>query len=70
MFWPLAALFVLVDVAFLFANIVKFMDGAWFPLALGIVVFTLLRTWGRGRQLLQAEILQGRHRAWTPSCRA
>ncbi|HEY5970804.1 MAG TPA: KUP/HAK/KT family potassium transporter, partial [Pseudoxanthomonas sp.] len=57
-FWPLAALFVLVDVAFLFANIIKFKDGAWFPIALGIVVFTLLRTWGRGRQLLQAEILK------------
>ena len=57
-FWPLAALFVLVDVAFLFANIVKFKDGAWFPIALGIVVFTLLRTWGRGRQLLQAEIVK------------
>jgi KUP system potassium uptake protein len=57
-FWPLAAIFVLVDVAFLFANIVKFMDGAWFPLALGVVVFTLLRTWGRGRQLLKAEIVK------------
>ena len=57
-FWPLAAVFVLVDVAFLFANIVKFKDGAWFPLALGVVVFTLLRTWGRGRQLLQAEIVK------------
>ncbi|HEY1141219.1 MAG TPA: potassium transporter Kup [Lysobacter sp.] len=57
-FWPLAALLVLVDVAFLFANVVKFMDGAWFPILLGIVVFTLLRTWGRGRQLLQAEILK------------
>ena len=58
LFWPLAALFVLVDVAFLFANLVKFMDGAWFPILLGIIVFTLLRTWGRGRQLLQAEILK------------
>ena len=58
LFWPLAVLFVLVDVAFLFANLVKFMDGAWFPIALGIVVFTLLRTWGRGRQLLQGEILK------------
>jgi KUP system potassium uptake protein len=57
-FWPLAALFVLVDVAFLFANLVKFMDGAWFPILLGIVVFILLRTWGRGRQLLQAEIIK------------
>ncbi|HWI24685.1 MAG TPA: potassium transporter Kup [Lysobacter sp.] len=57
-FWPLAALFVLVDVAFLFANIVKFLDGAWFPILLGVIVFTLLRTWGRGRQLLRTEIVK------------
>ncbi len=57
-FWPLAALFVLVDAAFLLANLVKFMDGAWFPILLGIVIFTLLRTWRRGRQLLQTEILK------------
>jgi len=58
LFWPLAALFVLVDVAFLFANLVKFMDGAWFPILLGVVVFTVLRTWRRGRQLLQQEIVK------------
>ncbi len=57
-FWPLAALFVLVDVGFLFANLVKFKDGAWFPIALGLLAFTVLRTWARGRQLLQAEILK------------
>ncbi|TXI48056.1 MAG: potassium transporter Kup [Lysobacter sp.] len=57
-FWPLATLFVLVDVAFLFANIVKFMDGAWFPLLLGAVLFAMLRTWARGRQLLQNEVLK------------
>jgi KUP system potassium uptake protein len=57
-FWPLAVVFVLVDVAFLFANIVKFMDGAWFPILLGVLVFTLLRTWARGRQLLRAEIVK------------
>ncbi len=58
LFWPLAALFILVDVAFLFANLVKFMDGAWFPILLGILVFIMLRTWGRGRQLLQTEIIK------------
>jgi KUP system potassium uptake protein len=58
LFWPLAALFVAVDVAFLFANVVKFMDGAWFPILLGIIVFTVLRTWRRGRQLLQGEIVK------------
>jgi len=55
-FWPLATLFVLVDVAFLFANIIKFMDGAWFPLLLGAVIFVMLRTWARGRQLLRNEV--------------
>ncbi|NUS39461.1 MAG: potassium transporter Kup [Lysobacter sp.] len=54
--WPATAVFVLVDAAFLFANVIKFADGAWFPLALGIVVFTVLRTWHRGRDLLHAEI--------------
>ncbi len=56
LFWPLAALFVLVDVAFLGANLVKFMDGAWVPLLLGVLVFTVLRTWRRGRGLLQAQL--------------
>ena len=58
-FWPLSCLFVLVDLAFLFANLVKFREGAWFPIAIGLVMFTLLRTWGRGRKLLQMEILSG-----------
>ena len=53
---PLCALFVVIDVAFLFANGVKFFDGAWFPVVLGVLVFTLMRTWRRGRELLHAEI--------------
>ena len=56
LFWPLAALFVLIDVAFLGANLVKFMDGAWFPLLLGALVFVVLRTWRRGRSLLHAQL--------------
>ena len=55
-FWPLAAMFVLVDVAFFYANIIKFLDGAWFPLLLGLVLFTLMRTWRRGRVLLHEEV--------------
>ena len=34
------------------------MDGAWFPILLGVVIFTLLRTWRRGRQLLGQEIVK------------
>lgn len=54
--WALAAVFLVVDCAFLYANIIKFMDGAWFPLLLGLILFTLMRTWRRGRKLLQSEI--------------
>ncbi|HEU4814140.1 MAG TPA: potassium transporter Kup [Xanthomonadaceae bacterium] len=53
---PACVVFLVIDVAFLVANGVKFFDGAWFPVALGVVVFTLLRTWRRGRQLLHEEV--------------
>ncbi len=53
---PLCFVFAIVEISFLIANGVKFLDGAWFPLALAIVVFTLLRTWRRGRELLHAEV--------------
>jgi KUP system potassium uptake protein len=55
LFWPLATVFVAIDAAFLAANLMKFLDGAWFPLLLGVAVFVLLRTWARGRQLLRDE---------------
>jgi KUP system potassium uptake protein len=53
---PLCVVFAIIDVAFLVANGVKFFDGAWFPVVLGLLVFTLLRTWRRGRQLLHDEV--------------
>ncbi len=54
---PIAGLLLLVDIAFLGANVVKFLDGAWVPVALGIIAFTMMRTWRRGKQLV-AESLQ------------
>jgi KUP system potassium uptake protein len=54
----LFACFLVVELTFLFANLEKIPDGGWFPLAVGVVVFTLMTTWKRGRQLL-AERLQG-----------
>ncbi|MDR0183496.1 potassium transporter Kup [Lysobacter arvi] len=53
---PLCLVFFIVDVGFVVANGAKFFDGAWFPLLLGVVVFTLLRTWRRGRELLHDEV--------------
>jgi len=53
---PLCLLFLVGDIGFLVANGAKILDGGWFPVILGIVLFTLLRTWRRGRELLYQEI--------------
>lgn len=56
--WPLAAVLALgavlliVDVAFFGADLMKLGSGGWFPLALGIAVFTVMAAWWRGRELL------------------
>ncbi len=44
--------FLLVDLAFFTANAVKIPQGGWFPLLVGAVVFTLMSTWRRGRQIV------------------
>jgi KUP system potassium uptake protein len=50
--WPLTALFLTVDLAFVTANLVKFKDGGWFPILAALGVFTLMSTWKRGREAL------------------
>ncbi|MFL6233376.1 MAG: potassium transporter Kup [Thermoanaerobaculia bacterium] len=49
---PVTAFFLLVDVSFFGANIIKVEDGGWFPLLVGICVYTLMATWKRGRKIL------------------
>ena len=44
--------FLVVDLVFLSANILKVFDGGWFPLAIGAVVFVLMTTWKAGRRLM------------------
>ena len=44
--------FLFVDGAFFSANAMKIMEGGWFPLLIGLLSFTLLTTWKRGRQIL------------------
>ncbi|AWV08205.1 potassium transporter Kup [Lysobacter maris] len=53
---PFCLALLCIDLAFFVANFVKIPQGGWFPFALGIVLFTMLRTWRRGRKLLRAEI--------------
>jgi KUP system potassium uptake protein len=50
--WPLTVAFLAVDLSFFGANIVKFEDGGWFPIAAAFVVFTLMSTWKQGRAVL------------------
>jgi KUP system potassium uptake protein len=49
---PLLAVFFIVDIAYFVANLTKVPDGGWFPLLVGLIIFTLLTTWARGRQLM------------------
>lgn len=50
--------FALIDLGFLAANSTKIIDGGWFPLAFGLLVFIVLSTWKRGRQVLHEKIGQ------------
>jgi KUP system potassium uptake protein len=44
----------LVDTAFLVANLVKIPQGGWFPLVAAVVIFTLMTTWKKGGRLVFA----------------
>ena len=56
---PLLVLFFALDAAYLLANFTKIPDGGWVPLAMGLVIFTLLTTWSRGRALMRQSMSEG-----------
>jgi KUP system potassium uptake protein len=47
--------FLLVDLTFLGANLLKITHGGWFPILVAGLVFTIMSTWWRGRRLLAEE---------------
>lgn len=49
----LFAFFLMFELIFLWANLQKIPDGGWFPLLAGVVIFTIMTTWKRGRLLLR-----------------
>jgi len=61
--WPIwkaggiAALFLLVDLSFFGANLIKVAHGGWFPIVVAILIFTVMATWKEGRGAL-ARILR------------
>jgi len=47
--------FLLVDLVFFSANLPKVLHGGWFPIAIALVIFVVLTTWQRGREIVTAK---------------
>jgi KUP system potassium uptake protein len=47
-----------VDLAFFSSNLMKLLDGGWFPLMIGAAVFMLMTTWKQGRAQLNSALKQ------------
>jgi KUP system potassium uptake protein len=63
--WPLlkaitiCALFLVVDLTLLGANLHKFTDGGWLPLSMALAVLAIMHTWKSGRYEIQEKIYNG-----------
>ena len=49
-------IFFVIDLTFLASNMLKLFAGGWFPLMIGIGMFTLMLTWKQGRRLLSNKL--------------
>lgn len=56
---PICGTFLLMDLPFFGANLLKIPHGGWFPVCTAILVFTLMSTWRRGRELLRERLTEG-----------
>ncbi len=55
---PLLLLFLAFDIPFFLANALKFFEGGWFPIVIGVAMFALMTTWKRGRAELAVRFNQ------------
>jgi KUP system potassium uptake protein len=62
--WPRAAAllvggaFIVVDLSFFGANLLKIAEGGWLPLSLAAVLFVIMVTWRRGIEAVHSELQQ------------
>ncbi len=62
--WPLlgviamAVPFLIVDLAFFGANIIKVFEGGWFPLLVAVATFSIMTTWRTGRMILSERMAE------------
>jgi len=59
--WGVSTCFLIVDLAFLGANVFKIVDGGWFPIVIAIAIFTIMTTWKRGRRILAGRLFERAH---------
>ena len=50
--------FIIVDLSFFSANLLKIAEGGWFPILVGSICFLFLMTWYQGRKLLREKAIQ------------
>ena len=53
---PVAAFFIIIDLAFFSANMLKIAHGGWFPLLVSGVMLFLMLTWRKGRRVLRSHL--------------
>jgi KUP system potassium uptake protein len=62
--WPVvvaasvSAVFLLIDLAFFGANLLKIKEGGWIPLLLGALIFVVMTTWHRGIEAVRRSVAQ------------
>ncbi len=49
-------IFFVVDLLFFASNAIKFVEGGWFPVLIGLGMFTIMMTWKQGRSLLNQKL--------------
>jgi KUP system potassium uptake protein len=50
--------FITIDLILLASGLAKLFEGAWFPILVGLVIFTILTTWSTGRRLMRESMLE------------
>ncbi len=54
----LISVFLIIDLTFFSANVLKIPDGGWIPIMIGVIIFTLMFTWKTGRSVLYRQLKQ------------
>lgn len=52
----ISVFFIVIDLAFWGANLLKILHGGWVPLVIGMVIYTIMTTWNWGRKILLHKI--------------